>query len=133
MNRSGRPSLSRSANPAPQQTKRVSTPGADGESVLECDVCQPALAVVLVKHAGVVGEMRFQNPERAVQLVVAHADAHPGLLGAIFAQRAAALQSFFGEGSVVAIPEKQTGRGIAGDVDVGPAVVIKIRRYRGES
>ena len=89
--------------------------------------------VVFVKHAGVVGEMGLENSERAVRFVISDAKPHAGLLGAILAEGDAALQAFFGERAVVAIAEVKAGGGIAGHVDVRPAVVIKIGCGHGES
>ena len=60
--------------------------GADG------DVVEVALAVVPVEDVRVVGEMRLEDVEVAVEVVVADADAHARLLHAIFAQRHAALE-----------------------------------------
>ena len=115
--------------PAPQQT----IARLHAQAGLERHVREFALAVVFVEHAGVVGEMGFENAERSVQAVIAYADAHTGLLGAIFAQRDAALQAFFDESSVVPIAEVEAGRGIACDVDIGPAVVIEIGGDCGKS
>ena len=52
--------------------------------------------------------------------------AHAGLLLAVFAEGDAGLQAALGEGSVVVVAEEQAGRGVAGDVDVRPAVAIEI-------
>ena len=52
--------------------------------------------------------------------------AHAGLFLAVLAQRYAALQALFGEGAVVIVVEEQAGRGVAGHVDIGPAVAVEI-------
>ena len=77
--------------------------------------------------------MRFENIQAAVQIVIADAHAHAGLLHAVFIQRDAAFEAHLGERAVVIVPEQEAGRGIASHVDVGPAVVIEIGRNRGHA
>ncbi len=70
--------------------------------------------------------MGFQDVEIAVQIVVADAQSHAGLLHAVFVQGHSAFQANLGKSSVVVVFEKKAGGGVAGNIDVGPAVVVKI-------
>ena len=113
--------------PAPQPTNRVSTP-MPARIVKSSKI---ALAVVAIQHVGVVGEMRLEDVEVAVEIVVADGDAHAGLLHPVLAQRDAALERFFAERAVVLVAKEPARRRIAGDVDVGPAVVVVVRGHGG--
>ena len=110
--------------PAPQLVKRVSTPTLRGSR----HFIEIALPVVAIKAAGVFGEMRLEQIKMAVEVVVADAHAHAGLLHAIVAERDTAHHAFFAKRSVMVVHEQQAGRGIAGDEDVGPAVLVEIGR-----
>ena len=50
-------------------------------------------AIVAIEHVRVVGEVRLEDVEVAVEIVVADADAHAGLFDAVFAERDAALEA----------------------------------------
>src|SRR4051794_14898096 len=69
----------------------------------------------------------------AIEIVVADADAHAGLLLAVFAEGDAAHHSFFAEGAIVIVHEEEARRGIAGDVNVGPAVLVKVGGDNGHA
>ena len=66
------------------------------------------------------------------QREVADAESHAGLLHAVLAERDAALQTLFGERAVVVVVKQQARGRIAGDIDVGPSVVVEIRGHGGE-
>src|SRR5216684_9193825 len=65
----------------------------------------------------------------AVQVIIAHPDTHTRLLHAIFAQGRTPQYSFFTKRSISIVHEQKTGSGVAGDVDILPSVLIKIRRH----
>ena len=77
--------------------------------------------------------MGLEDVEVAVEVEIADPDPHAGLLHAVFVERDAALEAGLGERAVVIVAEEEAGRGIAGDVDVRPAVVIEIGRDRGHA
>ena len=60
-----------------------------------------------------------------VEIVIADPDAHAGLFFAIITERYAAQNPFFPESTVMVVHEQQAGRGIAGDVNVRPAVFVE--------
>ena len=98
----------------------------DGHLGLAGDVVEIAFAVVVIEHVGVVGEVRFEEIEVTVEVVVADADAHAGLLFAVVAEGHAAQDALFAESAVVIIHEEQAGGGIASDVNIGPAVFVEV-------
>ena len=66
--------------PAPQQTYCVLTPKPGNKS----HIGERPVAVVVIEVGSVVREVGFENIEPAVAVVVAHADAHAGLLLPVF-------------------------------------------------
>ncbi len=68
MNRSGSPSLSRSAIPAPQQTKRFST----ARPALAAHLFKVGLAHIAIQIGSVALKIGFEDVEAAVEIVVAH-------------------------------------------------------------
>ena len=77
--------------------------------------------------------MRLEDVGQPVQIVVAYGDAHASLLCAVFVQRDPAFQTDLAERAIVVVPKQQAGRGIAGDVNIGPAVVVEIRRHGSQA
>ena len=76
--------------------------------------------------------MGLENIEVAVGVEIADAHPHARLLLAVLAQRDAAFQALLGERAVAIVAEQQAGRGVAGHVDIGPAVAIEIGRHGGQ-
>ena len=108
--------------PAPQPTYRVSTPiPARTVTSSKCP-----FAVVVIEHVGVVGEVRLEDIETAIEVVVANGDAHARLLQSVFAQGGAALEPLLPKGAVVLVAKEPARSGVARDVDVGPAVVVVV-------
>ena len=80
----------------------------------------------MIEIAGVVGEIGFENVEPAVAIVVADGHAHAGLLVAIVAVGASGDHGDIGECAVVVVVEQDAGLRIHRDVNIRPAVVVKI-------
>ena len=76
--------------------------------------------------------MGLEDVQVAVGIEVADGQAHAGLLLPVLAEGDAGLEALLGEGAVVVVAEQQAGRGVAGDVDVGPAVAVEIGGGDGE-
>src|SRR5580704_5734745 len=98
----------------------------DADSGGKRNVVEGAVSVVVVEIASVVGEICFENVEPAVAVVICNAHAHPGLLMAIFAVRAASDHRDVRERAVVIVVEKNAGLRIDGDINIRPAIVIEI-------
>src|SRR5205823_4810795 len=86
---------------------------------------------VLVQNTCVVSEVRLENIQAAIQIEIADAYSHSSLLHAVFIQRHAALQANLGEGAIPVVQEQKARRRIASDVDVRPAIVVKVGRDHG--
>src|SRR5260370_41255469 len=84
--------------------------------------------MVGIEGGGVVGEIGLDNVEASVAIVVDGIGSHAGLLAASVVEGDAGLDGNFCESSVVVVVKEQAGSGIAGDVDVGPAVVVEVER-----
>ena len=66
-------------------------------------------AVVAVEDVGVVGEMRLEDVQVAVEIVIADAYAHAGLFQSVFAERRAALECLLAECAIVLLRNSQLG------------------------
>jgi len=89
-----------------------------------------AFAVVAVQRVGVVREMTFEEIDMAVEVVVAHADAHAGLFDAVIAKSRAALETFFAECAVAIVHLQKAGGGIAGYKYIRPAILVEVGGHR---
>ena len=98
----------------------------DADAGGESDVGESSVAVVVIKVAGIVGEVGLENIEPAVAVVIADGHAHAGLLVAILAVGASRHHGDVGESAVVVVVEQDAGLGVHRDVNIRPAVVIEI-------
>src|SRR4029453_18506621 len=89
----------------------------------------PAVEVA-VEGRDVVGEVRLQDVEVAVAVVVADGEAHPRLWVAELAVARAAGERHVREGAVAVVAVEDRGRRVAGHVEVGPAVAAEAGRGR---
>ena len=69
----------------------------------------------------VIVEVRLDDVEPAIAVVVAGTDAHAGLRAAVGCERDAGLQSDLLERPIPVVVEEQRRAGIVRDVHVGPA------------
>src|SRR5204863_6724860 len=89
-------------------------------------VAKRSIAIVLRESMGVGAEMRFEDIEMSVVVVIANSQTHAALLTPVLVQRYPGLETALRERAVVIVAEEQAGRGVAGHVDVGPAVAVEI-------
>jgi hypothetical protein len=80
----------------------------------------------VIKIAGVVGEIRFENIEPAIAIVITDTDAHAGLFVTIFAVGASGYYGDVGEGAIVIVVIQNAGLRVDCNINIGPAVVIEI-------
>ena len=106
---------------APAEQPRVDAQAAGISAVLEV-----AVAEVGVERVGVAGEVGLHHVEVAVAVVVADGNAHAGLRLGLGRERRAGFDRDVAEGSVFLVLIERGGRGIVGDIDIGPAVVVQI-------
>src|SRR4051794_5130607 len=108
-------------------------PRFDPQAGADRRVAKLALAVVEIHHRSVVREMRLHDMELPVQPQVADRHPHTGLHHPVLAQGDAALDRLFAERAIVIVAEQQARRGVAGDVNVRPALVVEIRSHYRQS
>src|SRR5262249_42351750 len=89
------------------------------------------LAVVAVKHIGVVGEVGLEDVEICVEIIIAHRNAHACLLDTVFAQGHSAFQCLLPESAIGLVDEEPTRSRITCDINVGPAIIVIIGSDHG--
>ena len=105
--------------------------GFDSEPCAQRGYFKVARSIVDVEFVCVFGEVRFEEIEIAIEIEIADSHAHPCLHLAILGKGDAAFERIVMEGAVVAIVEEEAGSGIAGNEDIGPAIVYRDRlRWR---
>src|SRR5205807_480188 len=92
------------------------------------DILKPPATDILIQRRSVLGEMGFEDIQAAVCIEVADSNTHAGLLAAIVVYGQASLQPLFGERAVAPVVEQQAGGGVAGHVDLLPAIAIQVAR-----
>ena len=90
-------------------------------------------ALVVIERRRVSGEIRFDDVEIAVQIVVGGGDAHARLRLAVGTERASRFDGDIFEFSVLLVLVKRARRGIVGHVDIGPAIVVEICSQHAEA
>ena len=75
------------------------------EARLETDVPVLAFPLTFVQHLGVVGEVRLENVQDAIAVVVSQGEAHAGLLLAVFVISAPGHHGHIGERPIMIIVE----------------------------
>ena len=104
----------------------------DADAGGERDVTEGAVSVVVIKVAGIIGEVGFEDVEPAIAIVVGDGDAHSGLFLTVLAVGDAGHDGNIGEGPIVVVAEENAWLGIARNIDVGPAIVIEVGGNRGD-
>ena len=101
-------------------------PVQDAEAGGHRHVFEQAAAEVAVEGGDVVGEVGLEDVEAAVEVEVPHRHAHARLGGAELAVGDAARHGHVAERAVVLVPVEDRGGGVAGHVQVGPAVAVEV-------
>ncbi len=105
---------------------------AESQAGCKGGVGESPVAVVSVEAARIIREIRLEDVQPAVAIVVARGGAHACLLAAVFVVSAPGGDGNVRESSVAIVVIEDAGRGIARHVDVGPAIAIKIAAQGGE-
>src|SRR5579885_1827265 len=87
----------------------------------------------MVEVGGLLGKIGFDNIEPSVAIIIAHGYAHAALRNAILVEGTAHLGGDFGEGPVMIVMVQTARHRIAGDVNIRPSVIIKIRSASRET
>ena len=118
---SRQPSLSKSKN----VHAKADVLAIDAEAGPEAGDLERA-AVVAVQRGDLFGEVRPDDIEPAIAVVVADARAHARQRHAVLVEGAARRSGDLPERAVVIVPIEEARRGVARDVDVGPPVVVEV-------
>src|SRR5258708_13078293 len=81
---------------------------------------------VVVKRGCVAGEVRLDQVEIAIEIVVGGGHAHASLGLAIRTEGTPCLDCNVFKGAVLLVVVERAGGGVVGNVDVGPAVVVEV-------
>src|SRR6266849_10913793 len=103
------------------------------EAALVSGVLEIGAAEIVVKRGCVAGKICFDEIEIAVEIVIGGGDAHARLRLAIGAESAPRFHGDVGESAVLLILIEGAGGGIVGDVNVRPAIVVKIGSEHAEA
>src|SRR5215471_15676064 len=102
----------------------------DADAGSKRHITKSPVAIVVVKIARVVGEIRLEDIEPAVAIVIRNAYSHSCLLMAILAVSASGDHRDVSKGAVVVVAKQDARFGIHSHIDVGPTIVVKIRADR---
>ena len=93
----------------------------------ERHVVKCPIPVVPVKRGGVIRKVGLEYIEPSIPIEVCHANAHSRLLASIFVIGRARADRDIGERPIVIVAKQHAGRAVAGNIDVGPTIVIEIK------
>src|SRR5216684_1594874 len=106
---------------APAQKLRVRT-----QACRESCVFKTSAAQIVVERGRVAGEVGLDQVEISVQIIVGGGNSHAGLRLAVGTQGAASLDGDVLKFPVLLVLIESAGRGIVGNINVGPAVVVEV-------
>ena len=98
-----------------------------------CDVFEVAIPKVSIKRIRVAGEIGLEDVQISVAVVVGRRGAHARLLAAVLVHCESAHEPRLFKCPVAFVVKEQTGRRVAGDIKIGPAVIIEVAGQDGES
>ena len=108
-------------------------PSFDAQSGLDRLVVEHSRAVIAIENVGVVGEVRLEQVQIAVEIVIANSDSHARLLESVLAQGDAPFQALLLKRPVTEIAKQQARSSVAGQIEIHPSVAVKIRGNRGHA
>src|SRR5262245_36787377 len=117
---------------APAEEARIDADAGGEGHVVEAQAGR-LHAKVAVERRGVAGEVGLEDVEQPVAVVIADAHAHSGLRLSVTAVSRARLDADVGERPVFVVVVERGGGRIVSDINVGPGVVVEIRRDDSES
>src|SRR5689334_20038613 len=92
-----------------------------------------AAALISIYVGVIAGKIGLQDVQFSVAVIIPDSHSHTALLETMLVERNSSLGGDLGKSSVLIVPEKQARRGIARDIDIGPAISVEVRRYGRES
>src|ERR1051325_2148610 len=107
-------------------------------TIVDCDpgweghIGKASVSIVVIQVAGIVGKIGFEDVEPSIAVVVGNRNSHACLLVSILAVSAACCDGDVSERTVVVVVIQNAGLGVYRNINVRPAVVVKIVRDRGD-
>src|SRR5271156_6269931 len=95
-------------------------------------VVKGAVAAIAIEGAGVGVEVRLNDIEESVAIVVSGSDSHATLFAAVFAEANTRQAAHLGEGAVAVVMKEERSGGIVGYVDIRPTIVVVVEDQRRE-
>ena len=105
----------------------------DGQAGRGGQVVEELTLHIAIEDRRIVAEVGEEEVEVAVTVIISHGDAHIGLLLAVAIHRHPGFHGAFREGPIMIVAEQQVGRGVAGHEQVGPGVVVVVKRHRRQT
>ena len=105
----------------------------DAQPGLDAGVFKSAVAIVAVQRGHLFGEVCSRNIQPAIAIEICHSDTHSGEGDSIFIQSATGRYRDFPERPIVIVAIKQAGSAVAGNVNIGPSVVVEVGRRRSHA
>src|SRR5215813_7927700 len=101
--------------------------GIGGNSRSIGHVRKRAISVIVVESRRVIRKVSLEDVQLAVSVVIRNCCAHASLLASILVVGYATHYGCIGEGSISIVAVENVGRAVAGDINVGPAVIVVIQ------
>jgi hypothetical protein len=90
-------------------------------------ISEASTSSILIQVAGVVLEVRFEDVEPTVVVVIGDSYSHPGLLRSVLAECTPSDHTRFLEGPVVAILKEQALSRVYCHIDVRPLIIVEVK------
>src|SRR5262249_49215232 len=97
------------------------------------DIGKQHLAHVLIKRVGVTCEVRHENVEKAIAVVITHSDAHSRLRASGFIERCSRKHAHLGESAIVVVMKHEVWVPVVRDINVRPTVIVEIAEDDAET
>src|SRR5690349_8936859 len=92
-------------------------------------IFENAAALISIYVRVIAGKIGLQDVQLSIAVIISDGHSHTALLEAMLVERNSCLGGDLGKSAILVVPEKQAGRGIARDVDIGPAISVEVHRY----
>src|ERR1700722_10727922 len=91
------------------------------------------IAEIGVERVSVASKVSLNHVERSIAVVISDRNTHAGLRLRLGRKRGTAFNGYVTKGPILLIQVERCRRGIIGDVDIGPAVVVEVGSRHAEA
>src|SRR5579863_2927949 len=107
--------------------------GVYGQTCRACNIIEGSIPEISIKRIGIAREVSFKYVKASVAVVIGRCCAHARLLATILVHSQPAYQTCLFKCPVVLVAKKQAGRRVAGDIKIGPAIIVEVAGQDCES